>query len=64
MERGLRLAPGSGLNCSGNCGGAFVAIETARDQFVDGGRFVGKMRTFGSGLNCVGDLGGGPGLIT
>ena len=59
---GLRLAPGSGLN--GACGGALEAIEIARDQFVEGGRFVGRMRTFGSGLNCVGAFGGGAGLIT
>ena len=58
----LNIAPGSGLN--GVCGGALEAIETVRDQFVDGGRFVGRMRTFGSGLNCVGGLGGGPGLMT
>ena len=62
MGGGLRLAPGSGLN--GVRGGVLEAIETARDQFVDGGRFVGRIRTFGSGLNCQGGLGGGPGLIT
>jgi hypothetical protein len=60
----LILAPGSGLNSDGDIGGALELIKTLRDQFVAGGRFVGRVRGFGSGLKIFGGLGGGPGLIT
>ena len=41
LAGGARLAPGSGLNCTGGAGGVLELIETARDQFVAGGKLVG-----------------------
>ena len=58
-----RAAPGSGLNC-GDGTGALELMEMARDQFVTGGRLVGRTSLFGSGSKAAGDFGGGPGLIT
>lgn len=63
LTAGLRLAPGSGLNCGGGTGGALELIETLRDQLVAGGALVGSTSLFGSGSNAAGDRGGGPGLM-
>ena len=63
MAGGTRLAPGSGLNCGGDAGGAFELMEIARDQLVTGGRFVGSANLLGSGSKTAGDRGAGPGLM-